>query len=413
VNRRVVVTGIGLITPLGTGTKKTWENLLEGKSGAGEITLFDASEYAVRIAAEVTDFEPAEYMDKKDVRRFARFIQFAYAATDMAMQSSGFKNNKFNHERAGVLIGSGIGGIERIEAQMEKLLEKGPRSISPFFIPSEIINMASGYTAIKFALKGPNSAVCTACSTGNHAIGDAYRIIQRNEADIMIAGGSEAAITRLGVGGFAVMRAISYRNDEPEKASRPFDADRDGFLIAEGAGILILEELEHARKRGAEIYAEVVGYGMSSDAYHITAPDETGDGPARVMAAAIKDANIKPNQIDYINAHGTSTPLGDEIEVTAIKKVFKDDAYSIPVSSTKSMTGHLLGAAGGAESIFAILATKNQVIPPTINLDKPDPKCDLDFVPHKKREAKIEYALNNSFGFGGTNSCLIFKKYSD
>lgn len=411
--RRVVVTGIGLVTPIGTGVEKVWKALLEGKSGAGQITHFDTTGFTVTIAAEVKDFDPLQWMEKPDVRRMAKFIHFGFCASMLAMESAGLKPGGFDPLRAGVLIGSGIGGLDNIERQKEQLMKDGPRKISPFFVPSQIINMASGFTSIKLGLKGPNSAVVTACSTGNHAIGDAMNIIRRGDADIMIAGGSEACLTPLAVGGFAVMRATSPRNHEPEKASRPFDLNRDGFLMAEGAGILILEELEHAIKRGADIKAEIIGYGMTGDAFHITAPDESGDGPARVMRATMKDAGISIEDVDYINAHGTSTPPGDRIETVAIKTVFGERAYKIPVSSTKSMTGHLLGAAGGVESAFTILALKNQIIPPTINLDTPDPDCDLDYVPWKPRKAELRYAMSNSFGFGGTNSCLAFKRYGN
>jgi 3-oxoacyl-[acyl-carrier-protein] synthase II len=411
--RKVAVTGIGLITPLGTGTEKTWNALLQGKSGAGHITQFDTTGFSVNIAAEVKDFDPLLWMEKPDVRRMARFIHFAYCASILAMESAGLKTGDFDPLKAGIVIGSGIGGIDNIEKQKEILLKEGPRKISPFFVPSQIINMASGFTSIKLGLKGPNSAVVTACSTGNHAIGDAFNIIRRGDADIMIAGGSEACITPLSVGGFAVMRALSPRNHEPEKASRPFDLNRDGFLIAEGAGILVLEDMESAKKRGADIKAEIVGYGMTGDAFHITAPDESGNGPARVMKATMKDAGITADDVDYINAHGTSTPPGDKIETTAIKTAFGERAYKIPVSSTKSMTGHMLGAAGGAECAFTILALKNQIIPPTINLDTPDPDCDLDYVPWKPRKATMTYALSNSFGFGGTNSCIAFKRYGN
>lgn len=411
--RRVVVTGIGLVTPIGTGVDKVWKALLEGKSGAGQITHFDTTGFTVTIAAEVKDFDPLQWMEKPDVRRMAKFIHFGFCASMLAMESAGLKPGGFDPLRAGVLIGSGIGGLDNIERQKEQLMKDGPRKISPFFVPSQIINMASGFTSIKLGLKGPNSAVVTACSTGNHAIGDAMNIIRRGDADIMIAGGSEACLTPLAVGGFAVMRATSPRNHEPEKASRPFDLNRDGFLMAEGAGILILEELEHAIKRGADIKAEIIGYGMTGDAFHITAPDESGDGPARVMRATMKDAGISIEDVDYINAHGTSTPPGDRIETVAIKTVFGERAYKIPVSSTKSMTGHLLGAAGGVESAFTILALKNQIIPPTINLDTPDPDCDLDYVPWKPRKAELRYAMSNSFGFGGTNSCLAFKRYGN
>jgi 3-oxoacyl-[acyl-carrier-protein] synthase II len=403
---------MGVVSPLGIGLDKTWDAILKGKSAGGMITQFDASEFAVQIAAEVTDFNPVDWMEAKDARRFARFVQFAQAASTMAIEQAGFKDGGYDPFRTGVLVGSGIGGLEKIEEQKEKLMEFGPRKVSPFFIPSEIINIASGYISMQFNLKGPNSAVVTACSTGNHALGDAMNIIRRGDADIMVCGGSEACVSPLAVGGFAAMHATSRRNDDPATASRPFDVSRDGFLMGEGAGIFVLEELEHAKERGAKIYAEIVGYGMTSDAFHYTAPDETGDGPARVMKAAIADAGITTDDIDYVNAHGTATPVGDPIEVKAIKTVFGEKAYKIPVSSTKSMTGHLLGAAGGLESAISVLSLVHQVIPQTINLNEPDPLCDLDFVPEGPRKGKYEYILTNSFGFGGTNSCLIYKKYS-
>ncbi len=410
-NRRVVVTGLGLVTPVGTGVEKAWKNILDGVSGAGPITQFDTEESPVKIAAEVKDFDPEEWMDRRDVRRLARFIQFAYAGAVQAMKDAGLEKGNFEATRAGTLIGSGIGGLEKIEEQKERIMEMGIKKTNPFFIPSEIINMASGYVSMQFGLKGPNSAVVTACSTGNHSIGDAFHVVKRGDADMMVCGGSEACVAPLAVGGFAVMRATSRRNDEPEIASRPFDKDRDGFLMGEGAGILVIEDLESAKARGATIYAEIVGYGLTGDAYHYTAPDETADGPTRVMRMAIKNAGIKPEDISYVNAHGTATPVGDPIEVKAIKNVFGENTRT-PVSSTKSITGHLLGAAGGLESIVSILALKEQILPPTINHDEPDEGFNLDFVPWKPRKAELEYALSNSFGFGGTNSCLIFKRYA-
>lgn len=411
--RRVVVTGLGLITPLGVGVDSSWRAFLEGKSGIGRITRFDASDLPVHIAGEVKDFDPSLYIEQKEIKKMDRFIHFALAASTMAIEDSGIKITDENAKRIGVIIGSGIGGLPTIEHYHKVYLEKGYRRITPFFIPMLIINLASGQVSIKFGAKGPNSAVATACATGSHAIGDAFRIIQRGEADVMIAGGTESVITPLAIGGFAVMKALSTRNNEPERASRPFDVDRDGFVMGEGAGIVILESLENAKARGARVYAEVVGYGMTSDAYHITAPAPEGEGAATCMSLALKDAGVSPDVVDYINAHGTSTKYGDEIETAAIKKVFGEHAYRLSVSSTKSMTGHLLGAAGGVEAVVTVLSIYNDVIPPTINLDNPDPECDLDYVPHKARHRIINFALSNSFGFGGTNACLLFKKYRD
>lgn len=411
--RRVVVTGLGLITPLGIGVDSSWKAFLEGKSGIGRITRFDASDLPVHIAGEVKDFDPSLYIEQKEIKKMDRFIHFALAASTMAIEDSGIRITDENAERIGVIIGSGIGGLPAIEHYHKVYLEKGYRRITPFFIPMLIINLASGQVSIKFGAKGPNSAVATACATGSHAIGDAFRIIQRGEADVMITGGTESVITPLAIGGFAVMKALSTRNNEPERASRPFDVNRDGFVMGEGAGIVILESLENAKARGARIYAEVVGYGMTSDAYHITAPAPEGEGAATCMSLALKDAGVSPDVVDYINAHGTSTKYGDEIETAAIKRVFGEHAYRLSVSSTKSMTGHLLGAAGGVEAVVSVLSVYNDVIPPTINLDNPDPECDLDYVPHKARHRIINFALSNSFGFGGTNACLLFKKYRD
>ena len=409
--RRVVITGAGLVTPVGIGLEENWKNITSGKSGIGEITHFDTSEFPVKIAGEVKNFNPEDFVDKKDCRKFDRFIILSLAAAELAVQNSGLDVNRIDSERAGTIIGSGIGGFKTIEDTHETFRTKGPKRISPFFIPSTIINMASGMTSIKYGLKGPNSSVVTACATGAHAIGDAYQIIRRSDADIMFAGGSESAITPLAVGGFSNMKALSRRNDEPEKASRPFDRDRDGFVMGEGAGILIIEELESALSRGADIIAEIVGYGLTSDAYHITAPDESGDGARRCMEMAIRDASIRPEDIEYINAHGTSTPYNDTIESRAIKSAFGEHAYNLAVSSTKSMTGHLLGAAGSVEAIYSAFAIKKGVLPPTINLEASDDECDLDYVPNKARKQIISYALSNSLGFGGTNASLVFKKY--
>jgi len=412
--RRVVVTGVGLICGVGNNTDDVWRALLAGKTGVGQITAFDASLFACRIAAEVKNFDPLQIIEKKEARKMARFIHLAIAAADEAMLSANYKvENEEMAERTGVDIGSGIGGFDVIEREHTNLLNGGPRKISPFFIPSAIVNLAAGQVSMRHNAKGPNEATCTACTTSAHSIGDAARIIKYGDADVMIAGGSEAAITPMGVGGFAAMRALSTRNDDPHHASRPWDRDRDGFVIGEGAGILLLEELEYARQRGAKILAEIVGYGMSADAYHITQPAENGDGGFRVMRNGLRDAGIKPEQVGYVNAHGTSTPLGDEIEATAIKRAFGDHAYKMVVSSTKSMTGHLLGGAGGLEAGITVLALRNQIVPPTMNLANPGEGCDLDFVPHTPRKVEMEYAMSNSFGFGGTNGCLVFRRWTE
>jgi 3-oxoacyl-[acyl-carrier-protein] synthase II len=409
-SRRVVITGVGLVSPLGIGTQANWDALCAGCSGIGPITHFDAAQFSARIAGEVKRFDPLQFIDKKDVKKMDVFIQFAIAASQFAMDDAALSVTEDIATRVGVFIASGIGGFSTIEREHHALIQGGPRRISPFFIPAAIINLAAGQVSIRFSAKGPNSATCTACSASAHAIGDAFEIIRRNDADVMIAGGSEAAITPMGVGGFAAMRALSTRNDEPQRASRPFDKERDGFIMGEGAGVIVLEELEFAKQRGASIYAEVVGYGMSADAFHITAPSEDGDGGKRVMELAMARAGIRPDQVDYINAHGTSTPFNDKLETLAIKRTFGEHARKLAISSTKSMTGHLLGAAGGLEGGITALAIRHQLIPPTINYDYPDPECDLDYVPNKKRAAKIEYALSNSFGFGGTNAALLFKK---
>jgi 3-oxoacyl-[acyl-carrier-protein] synthase II len=411
--QRVVVTGVGMITPLGIGVHASWNNLLVGKSGIRKITQFDASAFPTQIAGEVLDFNPEDYIEPKEVKKMDRFIHFSIAVASMAMNDSGLKITERNAERAGVIVGSGIGGLHAIEHYHSVLLEKGPRKITPFFIPMLVVNLAAGQISIKFGAKGPNSAVVTACATGSHAIGDAFKIIQRGDADIMIAGGTEAVITPLGIGGFNAMKALSTRNSEPEKASRPFDATRDGFVMGEGAGILILEKLENAIDRGAKIYAEIIGYGMSADAYHITAPAPGGEGAARCMQMALRDSGIGPSEVDYINAHGTSTKYGDEIETNAIKTLFGEHAYKLAVSSTKSMTGHLLGAAGGVEAVITILSIYNDMVAPTINLENPDPECDLDYVPLHSRAMTVNTALTNSFGFGGTNACLLFRKFKE
>jgi 3-oxoacyl-[acyl-carrier-protein] synthase II len=410
-SRRVAVTGIGLVSSLGIGTGANWAALLAGRSGVGRITKFDPSGFAAQIAAEVTGFDPLQFVEKKDVKKMDVFIQYAIAAAQFAMDDARLTITPEAAPRTGVFIASGIGGFTTIEREHKALLEGGPRRISPFFIPSAIINLAAGQVSIRFGAKGPNSATCTACSASAHAIGDAFEIIRRGDADAMIAGGSEAAITPMGVGGFAALRALSTRNDEPQRASRPFDRDRDGFIIGEGSGIVVLEELEQARRRGATIYAELVGYGMSADAFHITAPSEDGDGAVRVMRLALEKASVRPDEVDYINAHGTSTPHNDRLETLAIKRLFGEHARTLAISSTKSMTGHLLGAAGGLEAGITALAVHHQQVPPTINLDNPDPECDLDYVPHASRPARLRYALSNSFGFGGTNAALLFKKH--
>jgi len=412
-NRRVVVTGIGLICGSGKTKEEVWSNLLAGRSSIGLISRFEASAFPVRIASEVKGFDPFKFFEKKEVKKMDLFIHYAVAAAQEAMDDSGLAISEQNAERVGSYIGSGIGGFGVIEREHEKFLKGGPGKISPFFIPAAIVNLAAGHVSIRFGAKGPNSATCTACSTGAHAVGDSFKIIQRGDADAMICGGAEAAITPMGVGGFAAMRALSTRNNDPEHASRPFDADRDGFVIGEGAGVLILEELEHARARGAKIYAEMVGYGMSSDAFHITQPSEDGDGAVRVMTNAIKDAGVETNDIDYINAHGTSTYYNDKLETLAIKRVFGDSAYSIPVSSTKSMMGHLLGAAGGVEAGLIALALRDQIVPPTENYEKPDPECDLNYVPNTARRVPLKHALSNSFGFGGTNAALLMRRYDE
>ena len=409
--RRVVVTGVGLVSALGTGTQRTWENLLAGRSGVARITRFDPSRHACTIGAEAKDFDPLQYVEKKDLKKMGLFIQFAIAAAMFAMEQSELKITPDVADRVGVYIGSGIGGFDVIEREHTALLQGGPRKISPFFIPASIVNLASGHVSIRWGAKGPNSATCTACSSGAHAIGDAYKIIARCDAEVMICGGTEATITPLGVGGFAAMKALSTRNDEPERASRPFDRERDGFVIGEGAGVLILEELGFAVRRGAPILAEVVGYGASGDAFHITQPSEDGGGAYRVMENTLADAKVQPEQVDYINAHGTSTPFNDRLETMAIKRLFGEHASKLAVSSTKSMTGHLLGGAGGLEAGISTLAIHEGVLPPTINYENPDPDCDLDYVPNKARKMEVNYALSNSFGFGGTNVALLFKRY--
>jgi 3-oxoacyl-[acyl-carrier-protein] synthase II len=413
VSRRVVITGVGLVSPLGIGTDETWQALREGRSGIARIQSFDPAAFACQIAGEVKGFEPGNYIEKKEIKKMGRFIHFAIAATEFALASSRFKVTKDDEERVGVYIGSGIGGFDVIEREYKTYLDHGPRRISPFFIPATIINLASGYVSIRTGAKGPNSAVATACTTGAHAIGDSFRLIQHGDADAMICGGAEACITPMGIGGFGAMRALSTRNDAPERACRPWDKDRDGFIVGEGAGVLILEELEWARRRGAHIIAEVVGYGMSSDAHHVSSPPEDGDGAYRVMRNAIRDAKLQPSDIDYVNAHGTSTELGDRAETMAMKRCFGDHAYKMAVSSTKSMTGHLLGGAGGLEAGIIALAIRDQIAPPTTNYDTPDPCCDLDYVPNQARPMRIEHALSNSFGFGGTNGALVFKLFSD
>ena len=408
--RRVVITGVGMVSPLGIGNPENWEALIQGRSGIGPITRFDARDYPCRIAGEVKGFRPEDWVSKKDVKKMDLFIHYAMAAAEIAMRDAAFQVGPSEADRVGVYIGSGIGGLPSIERQHEILLREGPRRVSPFFIVGLIVNMASGQVSIRYGAKGPNQAACTACATGTHAIGEAYEIIKRSDADVMIAGGCEGVIAPLCVGGFCAMRALSTRNDDPERASRPFDADRDGFVISEGAGIVILEELGHAVRRHAKIYAEVAGYGASSDAFHVSAPSEDGDGPVRVMRRAIADAGIEPSDIDYVNAHGTSTPQGDVVETRAIKAVFGERARTVAVSSTKSMTGHLLGGSGGLETAIVALAVHHDIVPPTINYTTPDPECDLDYVPNEARRTTVNYALNNSFGFGGTNAALLLRK---
>jgi 3-oxoacyl-[acyl-carrier-protein] synthase II len=412
-SRRVVVTGVGLICGCGIGTEEVWRNLLAGKSGIGPITHFDPAGFDCRIAGEVRNFDPLNWLEKKELKKTGRFIQLALAAADFAMKMSTLEVTSDIADSTGVYIGSGIGGFDVIEREHSKYLAGGPGKISPFFIPATIVNLASGHVSIRYGAKGPNSATATACSASAHAIGDAFKIIQRSDADVMIAGGTEAAITPMSVGGFAAMRALSTRNNEPERASRPFDAERDGFVVGEGAGVLILESLEYAQRRGAKIIAEIVGYGMSGDAYHITQPAEGGDGGYRVSLAAMRDAKITPNDVSYVNAHGTSTPIGDAIETAALKRVFGERAKKVPISSTKSMTGHLLGGAGGLEAGISVLALRDQILPPTANYENPDPACDLDYIPNHARKAAVHYALSNSFGFGGTNASLIFKLWDE
>ncbi|HYX67671.1 MAG TPA: beta-ketoacyl-ACP synthase II [Terriglobales bacterium] len=411
--QRVVVTGVGLICGVGHTSGEVWRNLLAGHSGVARISLFDSSQFACQIAAEVKNFDPLQFIDKKDARRMGRFIHLALAAAHEAMEMSGLKVTPENEHRVGVHIGSGIGGFDIIEREHLNLLHGGPRKISPFFIPATIVNLAAGHVSIRYGAKGPNEATCTACTSSCHSIGDAFKIIQRCDADAMIAGGTEAAITAMGIGGFAAMRALSTRNDAPEKASRPWDAERDGFVVGEGAGILILEDLEKARQRGARILAEIIGYGMSGDAYHITQPAEGGEGAYRVMLNTLRDGKIRPEQVDYVNAHGTSTPLGDKQESMAIERTFGEHARKLAVSSTKSMTGHLLGGAGGLEAGITVLALRDQKLPPTINLEHPDPECTLDYIPNHARDAKVDIALSNSFGFGGTNGCLLFRRWAE
>ncbi|MEX0830450.1 MAG: beta-ketoacyl-ACP synthase II [Nitrospirales bacterium] len=410
--RRVVVTGLGLVTPLDIGVSKTWEKLCQGHSGIGPISRFDASAYSVRIAGEVKNFDPARFIEKKEIKKMDTFIHFAVAASQEAVDDAQLVVDSQNAERVGVYIGAGIGGLPAIEHYHKILLERGPDRVSPFFIPMVIINLASGQVAIRYGAKGPNACTVTACATGNHCIGDGFRLIQRGEADVMIVGGTEATICPTAIAGFAAAKALSRRNDEPEKASRPFDKARDGFVIGEGAGVLIIEELEHARARGARIHAEIIGYAMNSDAYHITAPPDDGAGAVKCLERAIQDAKVSKSAVGYINAHGTST-FADRVETQVIKEVFGEQAYSIPVSSTKSMTGHLLGAAGGVEAVFSILALQHGMLPPTINLDDPDPDCDLDYVPNRARAGSFDVAISNAFGFGGVNACLVFRRWQE
>jgi 3-oxoacyl-[acyl-carrier-protein] synthase II len=412
VTRRVVVTGVGLVCALGIGTEETWRNLIAGCSGIAPITSFDAAGFDCRFAGEVKNFDPLQWMEKKELKKMARFIQIGLAGADFAVKSANWKPEDSNLDEVGVYVSSGIGGFDIIEREHGKLLYGGPNKISPFFIPSAIVNLASGQISIRYGARGPNSATATACSASAHAVGDSFKIIERGAAEMMICGGAEATITPMGIGGFAAMKALSTRNDDPAHASRPWDSGRDGFVVGEGAGILVLESLEHAQKRNAPILAEIVGYGMSGDAYHMTQPEENGDGAYRVMMAALKDAKLAPDDIGYVNAHGTSTPIGDVIETRALKRVFRERAKKVAVSSTKSMTGHLLGGAGGLEAGISVLALRDQTLPPTINLENPDPECDLDYVPNHPRKASVEYALSNSFGFGGTNAALVFRRWS-
>jgi 3-oxoacyl-[acyl-carrier-protein] synthase II len=410
--RRVVVTGVGLICAAGVGTEESWKNLLAGQSGIATITSFDTAGFDCRIAAEVKNFDPFHWIGKKELKKMGRFIQLALAGSDFAVKMAEWKPEQSDLDEVGVYVSSGIGGFDIIEREHIKLMQGGPGKISPFFIPSAIINLASGHISIRYGARGPNSATATACSASAHSIGDSFKIIERGAAEMMICGGTEAAITPMGIGGFSSMKALSTRNDDPPHASRPFDAQRDGFVVGEGAGILILELLEHAQKRNTPILAEIVGYGMSGDAYHITQPAENGDGAYRVMKAALKDAKLAPEDIGYVNAHGTSTPIGDVIETRALKRLFGERMKQVPVSSTKSMTGHLLGGAGGLEAGISVLALRDQILPPTINQEAPDPECDLDYVPNAARKASLDYALSNSFGFGGTNAALIFSRWT-
>ena len=405
------MTGVGLVTPLGVGIENVWKRILNGESGIGPTTRFDVAKHDTKFAGEVKDFMAGDFVSPKEIKRIDLFIQYALAASKIAIEDSGLDMGREEAERVGVVVGTGLGGLPTLEKYHSILLERGPGRISPFFIPMLIANEAPGHIAIQFGMKGPNLCIVTACATGAHSIGESFRIIQYGDADVMVAGGTEANLTPLTVGGFNAMKALSTRNDAPEKASRPFEKDRDGFVVSEGCGIIIMEELEHAKKRGAKIYAEIAGYGYNGDAYHITAPCPDGDGFVRCIKVALKDANIRPEEVDYINAHGTSTELNDYIETLAIKEVFKDGAYKIPVSSTKSMTGHLLGAAGAIEAIFSVLSIRDQICPPTINYETPDPQCDLDYVPNVSRKHKIDVVLSNSFGFGGTNSTLVFRRY--
>ena len=411
--RRVVVTGVGLVCALGIGTEESWRNLVAGCSGIAPITSFDTTGFDCRFGGEVKNFDPLQWIERKELKKMARFIQIGLAAADFAVRSANWKPEDSNLDEVGVYVSSGIGGFDIIEREHGKLLNGGPKKISPFFIPSAIVNLASGQISIRYGARGPNSATATACSASAHAVGDSFKIIERGAAEMMICGGAEATITPMGIGGFAAMKALSTRNDDPAHASRPWDSGRDGFVVGEGAGILVLESLEHAQKRNAPILAEIVGYGMSGDAYHMTQPEENGDGAYRVMMAALKDAKLAPDDISYVNAHGTSTPIGDVIETRALKRVFGERAKKMPVSSTKSMTGHLLGGAGGLEAGISVLALRDQTLPPTINLEQPDPECDLDYVPNHARKAPVEYALSNSFGFGGTNAALVFRRWSE